>query len=87
MNEEFNIEPNYEDFFTEVWECVSEQVVDDNMWDKHLDKFQEMTFNLYDFYKNTNITLPNGDVHPLVSSKVYARIIESFVKNFTEELK
>lgn len=84
--EEDKIEPTYEDFFEEVWEYVSDHIVNDDMWYKHEDKFQELTFSLFNYYKNTNLTLPNGDVQVLVSSKIYARIIEAFVKNFTEEL-
>ena len=86
MNNEIKIGPTYEDFFEEVWDYVSSHIVTDDMWDKHEESFQELTFDLYAYYKNTNLTLPTGDIHTLVSSKVYARIIESFVKNFIKEL-
>lgn len=82
MNTEFNIDLYYETFFEEVWDYVSEHIVTQDMWDKHEDQFQELTFELFQYYKNTTITLPNGEVQMLVSSKIYARIIESFVKNF-----
>lgn len=85
MNEEY-IENNYETFFEEVWDYVSHHIVNDDMWEKHTEKFQELTFDLFQFYKNTCLTLPNGEVQFLVTPKVYARIIESFVKNFSKEL-
>ena len=86
MNEENNLLKSYEDFFEEVWDYIPYNIVSDDMWDKHISKFQELTFELYHFYKNTVLTLPNGDKIILVSTKVYARIIEAFVKNFNEEL-
>lgn len=82
----YNQSINYEVFFDEVWDYVSEHIVNDDMWEKYDEKFQELTFDLFQFYKNTNITLPTGEIVPLVSSKVYARIIESFIKNFSENL-
>lgn len=76
----------YEDFFEEVWDYVSQHIVDDDLWENHVEQFQEVTFDLYKIYSNTSMNLPTGEVIPLVSTKVYARIIESFVKNFKNKL-
>ena len=86
MNSNFNIEMTYENFFEEVWDYVSEHIVTDDMWEEHKEKFQELSYDLYQFYKGSTLNMPNGEVQYLVSSKVYARIIESFVKNFSKEL-
>lgn len=84
MNEEINTIKSYETFFEEVWDEVPYSIVSDDMWDKHETKFQELTFDLYHYYQNSRLNLPDGQVINLVSSKIYARIIEAFVKNFSE---
>lgn len=87
MNDDNNTPiKSYETFFEEVWEYIPYNIVSDELWYKHEDKFQELTFELYQYYKNTFLTLPNGEQITLVSSKIYARIIEAFVKNFNEFL-
>lgn len=82
MNTDFSTEYRYEEFFEEVWDYVSGSLVDDKMWNKYLDKFQEVTFELYNIHKKTLLTLPSGETQSLLSTKVCARIIESFVSNF-----
>lgn len=77
---------SFDDFFEDVWDYVSEVIVDDDLWDKHKSRFQELTFDLYQYYNNTTMTFPTGEVQHLVSSKIYARMIESFVKNFKDIL-
>ena len=73
---------NYEEFFNLVWDYVSDFIVDDDLWDKHQDKFYDMTFDLYDLYSKATLTLPTGKRQELLSPKICARLIEAFVKNF-----
>lgn len=86
MSTNYNKDVGYEIFFEEVWDYVSPSVVDNDMWDRARPKFLELTYELFQFYKNTRLTLPDGTVINLISSKIYARIIETFVKNFNKEL-
>lgn len=85
MNELDNI-ITYETFFEDVWEEVSYSVVSDDLWEKNEDKFQELTFDLYQYYKRTHIQLSDGQLYMLIPVKTIARMIESFVKNFIQEL-
>lgn len=77
---------SYEDFFSVVWDYVSENIVDDDLWEAHEDNFYELTFELYEFYSKTTISLPSGDIQELLSPKVCARLIESFIKNFKSSI-
>lgn len=103
MNTEYNQENNYETFFEEVWDYVSDHIVDDDKWEKYLDKFHEITYDIYQFYVKTSYISNTVEervdyethervaeivpvrIYPM-SSKVCARMIESFVKNFSSEL-
>lgn len=71
----------YEEFFEDVWDYVSNYIVNDDLWDAHIDKFQELTFDLYHIYKNTAGSPALGESDQ-PTMKIYARIIEAFVKNF-----
>lgn len=73
---------NYEEFFNVVWDYVSEHIVDDDLWEAHVDEFCAMTFDLYDLYSKAIITFPNGEKQEVLSPKICARLIEAFVKNF-----
>lgn len=86
MNEDRNLIKNYETFFEEVWDFIPNNIVNDDVWYKHEEKFQELTFGLYHFYKSTQIVLPDGQKISLISTKIFARMIEVFVKNFSELL-
>lgn len=77
---------NYDDFFNIVWEEVSEGVVNDDLWYKHEEKFYEMTFEIYHIYSKTSILLPNGERHEAITTKVCARMIEAFIKNFKNSI-
>lgn len=98
-----NTEQSYEAFFEDVWDYVSQHIVNDDMWETHEEKFQEITFDIYQFYKNTSYLgstiVETIDPHtrelqreilPIMifpmSPKICARMIESFVKNFKNEL-
>lgn len=103
MSIEINTEQSYESFFEDVWDYVSQHIVDDDMWEKHIDDFQEVTFDLYQFYVNTSyigntvVERIDPETHEVIkdivstriypiTSKICARMIESFVKNFSKEL-
>lgn len=38
---------HFDDFFYDVWDDVSEKVIDDNFWDDNLELIKEVTFDLY----------------------------------------
>lgn len=73
---EFFEKVSYDEFFETVWDYVSDKVVSDDMWERHLDRFQELTFDLYKYYKHTHYS-ENVNVF-----KTYARMIEAFVSSF-----
>ena len=77
---------SYDEFFNDVWDYVSEHIVDDELWQKHEEEFYAMTFDLYDLYSKASITFPNGERQELLTPKVCARIIESFIKNFKSSI-
>lgn len=77
---------NYEEFFNTVWDYVSEHIVSDDLWEIHQDKFYAMTFDLFDLYSKASVGMPNGDRHELLTPKICARVIESFIKNFKESI-
>lgn len=73
-----NREYTYDEFFWEVWDYVSENIVSKELFNKHKDSFYEITFDLYQVHQNNSIYRWAG-FNP---TRIYARIIESFVKNF-----
>ena len=78
---------NYETFFEDLWDEVSPQLVSDDIWYKDEPKFQELTFELYRLYQSTTITSPLGEAIPLLPDKIFARIIESFFKQFKDKFE
>lgn len=75
-------ELKYEEFFDEVWDYVSEDIVDDVFWDNNQPMLRELTYDLYYMYKNSLVKTNYDSVifNPL-SPKVVAKLIETFFTN------
>lgn len=79
----------YEEFFNDVWDYVSEHIIDDELWRLFEDKFSEITFDFYGMYSKTTYYVQVDEVQELrepLSPKVCARLIESFIKNFKSSI-
>lgn len=44
---------NYEDFFVYSWDYVSEKIVSDEYWSDNRELINDITFEVYNIYKNT----------------------------------
>jgi hypothetical protein len=66
-----NIELTFEEFFEDVWDYVSEEVVDDDYWDDNYKFIRDTTYDVYGIYRN-NINL---------NIQIYAEFLEVFFKN------
>lgn len=75
-------ELKYEEFFDEVWDYVSEDIVSDDFWDENQSMLRELTYALYYMYKNSLVKTNYDSVifNPL-SPKVVAKLIEIFFTN------
>lgn len=61
---------NFEEFYYEMWDYVSENVVDDGYWYKNEASLKEFTHGWYRIYLNTTGT--NNELSP----KILARLLE-----------
>lgn len=76
---------SYEEFFNDVWDYVSEHIVDDDLWKTYENQFYEITFDFYGMYSKTTYYVQEEEIQVLkepLSPKICARLIESFIKNF-----
>ena len=74
---------DYNEFFEEVWDYISEDVVTDEFWQNNEEFIRELTFDYYEFYKKTIVTSQYGEVlfNPL-SPSIVARLIEKSIEEF-----
>lgn len=71
---------NYSEFFESTWDYVSEQVVTDDIWNKHRVALTEITFDIYNLREKSSQEIAAVGVITTLTPKVAARIIESFIK-------
>lgn len=63
---------HFDDFFYEVWDYVSDKVVDDNFWDDNIEMLKEVTFSFYTF---------NQKLRSPLKVKEVGKLLEDFFHN------
>lgn len=80
---------NYETFFEYVWDTVSEAAVPDDLWYSNEDKFQELTFQLFNIYSGSYMQTPGtgNQKVAILTPSVFAKIIEIMFTTFKDRIK
>lgn len=72
---------NFDDYFYDVWDKVPHEVVDDRAYTRNLELIREMTFGLWDIYKNTCTIDDYGFIKTEMSTDRAAKIMTNIFEN------
>ncbi len=73
-----------DEFIEYTWDYVSPFIVSDDYWEKNNEFIREITFSLYELYKNVKVTNRGKADDVFVTAKFYGKVLEALFSNLNK---